>query len=159
MDEHHLEQAREVVSGRRVVDVGEVGEIPQTGLAVIGHYVRRHGFLADLLPSPYGGVRAVVLVPSEVVETLEVLDPAPPPAPAPAAPAARREPAPDVRPAEGDLPKRRSKRDETPPAAAAQPEPPTPEPPTTETTPEEAGAWMAAFFDNDADTQPGDDER
>ncbi|WP_259370979.1 ATP-binding protein [Streptomyces sp. SCUT-3] len=71
MDDHALEQAREVVSGRRELGIGEVGEVPQTGLAVVGRYARRHGFGADLMPSPYGGVRAVVLVPAEAVEMLE----------------------------------------------------------------------------------------
>ncbi|WP_422772140.1 ATP-binding protein [Plantactinospora sp. WMMC1484] len=71
MDDHRLEQARETVSGRRPVGLAELGEIPQTGLAVVGHYVRRHGFRADLSESPYGGVRAVVLIPSKVVETVE----------------------------------------------------------------------------------------
>ncbi|MFY1689432.1 ATP-binding protein [Plantactinospora sp. WMMB782] len=71
MDDHRLEQARETVSGRRPVGLGELGEIPQTGLAVVGHYVRRHGFRADLSESPYGGLRAVVLIPSKVVETVD----------------------------------------------------------------------------------------
>ncbi|MEU7745299.1 ATP-binding protein [Nonomuraea sp. NPDC049158] len=177
MDDHHLEQAREIVSGRRSVDVGEVGEIPQTGLAVIGHYVRRHGFLADLMPSPYGGVRAVVLVPGPVVETLEPAE-----APPRARPARHEgrpidqaqdhptldEPVPDEpvldAPAPlgehvagtvedtaggGALPRRRSRRGETGSdaerlAAAG----PAAEPPAT---PEQAGEWMAAFFDHDPD--------
>ncbi|WP_146608416.1 ATP-binding protein, partial [Streptomyces sp. NTH33] len=71
MDEHSLTQAREVASGRRPVGIGEMGEVPQTGLAVVGEYARRHGFGVDLLPSPYGGVRAVVLVPVAMVETLD----------------------------------------------------------------------------------------
>ncbi|MFI6597531.1 ATP-binding protein [Nonomuraea sp. NPDC050536] len=235
MDEHHLEQAREIVSGRRPVDVGEVGEIPQTGLAVIGHYVRRHGFLADLLPSPYGGVRAVVLVPSEIVETLEpITSPlsraperarlSPPPAvrqaeadplaarpavvdplraqpaavdplavgpaevdplggrsaetdpgvvrPAEADPPRSHETGPlavqpreievhetgpiDVIPHEGDLldggelPRRRSRRGER----AEEPEP---APPAGQPSPEQAGAWMAAFFDQDEEP-PGQPE-
>ena len=183
MDDHHLEQAREIVSGRRSVDVGEVGEIPQTGLAVIGHYVRRHGFLADLMPSPYGGVRAVVLVPSPVVETLE---------PAQAPPRARPprhevqpldhgqdhpvqdhptldDPEPDTSgehaagtggttdgTAGGGLPRRRSRRGEASPDAAeaggersAAVERPA--------TPEQAGEWMAAFFDHDPGTGEHDD--
>ncbi|MBB5078446.1 ATP-binding protein [Nonomuraea endophytica] len=169
MDEHHLEQAREVVSGRRTVGVGEVGEIPQTGLAVIGHYVRRHGFLADLLPSPYGGVRAVVLVPTDVVETLEPVSAPPVRAARPAVPEER---APHAAPQDPELPRRRSKRGEAAPSAegtaggpftaaegdgeeGAPADQPAPE--RTETTPEQAGAWMAAFFDHNADTEPGDD--
>jgi signal transduction histidine kinase len=186
MDDHHLEQAREIVSGRRSVDVGEVGEIPQTGLAVIGHYVRRHGFLADLMPSPYGGVRAVVLVPGPVVETLEPAE-----APPRARPARHEgrpietaqdhptldepvpdEPVPDVpgplgvhvagtggttedTAGGGALPRRRSRRGEAGSdaerlaAAGLAAEPPA--------TPEQAGEWMAAFFDHGPDAGARDD--
>ncbi|MFE3827928.1 ATP-binding protein [Streptomyces sp. NPDC059092] len=70
MDEYRLAEAREIVSGRRLLGVGEVGEIPQTGFAVVGRFADRHGFHVDLGPSPYGGVRAVVLVPRDVLETL-----------------------------------------------------------------------------------------
>ncbi|OON77999.1 hypothetical protein B1H18_17355 [Streptomyces tsukubensis] len=72
LDEYRLSGAREIVSGRRLMSVSDVGEIPQTGFAVVGRFAERHGFQVDLLPSPYGGVRAVVLVP---VEALEALDP------------------------------------------------------------------------------------
>ncbi|MFD3915791.1 ATP-binding protein [Streptomyces sp. NPDC058603] len=70
MDEYRLTEAREIVSGCRLLGVGEVGEIPQTGFAVVGRFADRHGFQVDLGPSPYGGVRAVVLVPTGVLETL-----------------------------------------------------------------------------------------
>ncbi|WP_405612005.1 ATP-binding protein [Streptomyces sp. NBC_01508] len=113
LDEYRLAEAREIVSGRRLLGVGDVGEIPQTGLAVVGRFAERHGFQVDLGPSPYGGVRAVVLVPVDVLETLapagtpagrvlpatqpvpEVPAPAPaPPATAPEAPLAPTEAAP-----------------------------------------------------------------
>ncbi|MFE2940096.1 ATP-binding protein [Streptomyces sp. NPDC059255] len=83
MDEYRLADAREVVSGRRLLGVGEIGEIPQTGFAVVGRFADRHGFHVDLGPSPYGGVRAVVLVPREVLQTL-------PPAGTAAVPLVRR---------------------------------------------------------------------
>ncbi|MFI6698844.1 ATP-binding protein [Streptomyces sp. NPDC050509] len=86
MDEYRLAEAREIVSGRRLLGVGEVGEIPQTGFAVVGRFADRHGFHVDLGPSPYGGVRAVVLVPRDVLETL-------PPAGTAAVPLVRRRPA------------------------------------------------------------------
>lgn len=70
LDEYRLAEAREIVSGRRLLGVGDVGEIPRTGLAVVGRFAERHGFQVDLGPSPYGGVRAVVLVPVDVLETL-----------------------------------------------------------------------------------------
>ena len=71
LDEYRLSELREVVSGRRLLGVGDVGEIPQTGFAVVGRFAHRHGFNVDLSPSPYGGVRAVVLVPVEILETLD----------------------------------------------------------------------------------------
>jgi hypothetical protein len=70
LDDHRLDEAREVVSGRRLLGVGDVGEIPQTGFAVIGRFAKRHGFGVDLGPSPYGGIRAVVLVPLEMLVKL-----------------------------------------------------------------------------------------
>ncbi|MFD6994207.1 ATP-binding protein [Streptomyces sp. NPDC059943] len=99
LDEYRLAEAREIVSGRRLLGVGDVGEIPQTGLAVVGRFAERHGFQVDLGPSPYGGVRAVVLVPVDVLETLapagtpagRVL-PATQPVPEVPAPAPRTEP-------------------------------------------------------------------
>jgi signal transduction histidine kinase len=103
MEEHQLEQAREIVSGQRLLRLGDLGEIPQTGMAVIGQYVHRHGFRVDLMPSPYGGVRAVVLVPADMVENLEHATPAPAhatePQPGPARPAR-----PAVRPPADPLP-------------------------------------------------------
>ncbi|MBO0802960.1 MAG: hypothetical protein J2P25_07785 [Nocardiopsaceae bacterium] len=71
MEEHRLDQAREIISGKRLLRLGDLGEVPQTGMAVIGQYVRRHRFRVDLMPSPYGGVRAVILVPAEMVVSLE----------------------------------------------------------------------------------------
>ncbi|GAA0901288.1 MULTISPECIES: ATP-binding protein [Streptomyces] len=173
MDEHSLAQAREVASGRRPVGIGEVGEVPQTGLAVVGEYARRHGFGVDLMPSPYGGIRAVVLVPTAMVETLEpagvnlprqrarAAEPA-----APAAPASSRGPA-GGGTAPSGLPQRRSLRgrsgagspggaDVSPttadssPAAAAQAAP--------APTPQQAADWMGAYFrgGQGADPAPGD---
>ncbi|HCA85729.1 MAG TPA: ATP-binding protein, partial [Streptomyces sp.] len=71
MDEYALERAREIASGRRLLGFADLGEVPQTGLAVVGRYAERHDLKIDLLPSPYGGVRAVVLVPGTLLRTLE----------------------------------------------------------------------------------------
>ncbi|MGF0163522.1 ATP-binding protein [Streptomyces koyangensis] len=157
LDEYRLGHAREIVSGRRLLGVGEVGEIPQTGFAVVGRFADRHGFQVDLGPSPYGGVRAVVLIPLELLELLETLEPAgarvaapsaaaPPAVPAPA-PAAEQ-PAPPARErlrrAPGSrLPQRRSRRGEGPGPAGETPAGPAAPAPGT---PEEAGDWMDAFF-------------
>jgi len=230
MEEHQLDQAREIVSGHRLLRLGDLGEIPQTGMAVVGQYVHRHGFRVDLMPSPYGGVRAVVLVPANMVENLEQggtaqvggAEPQPAPvqaapvqaAPVPAAPvqaeparpeppraeprraeppprmepvgteparmeAGRAEPARTLPPPRtesagmsrpepaggpattaqdtGSLPQRRSRRGESEPAAHTRAAPA--ERPLTAQTPEQAGAWMAAFFggadDANSDPPPG----
>lgn len=68
LDDSRLEQVREIASGRRPVGLAELGEIPQTGLPVVGAYVRRHGFRVDITESVYGGLRAIVLVPAELTE-------------------------------------------------------------------------------------------
>ena len=61
-----LERVREVVSGVRPVGIADLGEVPQTGLAVVGTYARLLGLRVDLVESVYGGLRAVVLVPGQL---------------------------------------------------------------------------------------------
>ncbi|WP_030897834.1 ATP-binding protein [Streptomyces sp. NRRL F-5126] len=207
LDDYRLAEAREVVSGRKVLGVGDVGEIPQTGFAVIGRFARRHGFGVDLGPSPYGGIRAVVLVPLEMLETLAppgsgvkrrvpaaeaepepgqrpnpahapggvpadaagAAAPAPEPlvpghpaptgpvAPGPHAPHTPGPLVPEPRPgAAADpqggarrLPRRRSARGDQSLRVQAEPSSTTPPP----CTPEEAGEWMAAFFEGGEERQ------
>ena len=82
LDDHRLAQAREIASGARLIGLDELGEFPQTGLAVVGQYVKRHGFRVDVSESVYGGVRAVVGIPNDLVETVapaEALTVPPPP--------------------------------------------------------------------------------
>jgi hypothetical protein len=152
MEEHRLEQAREIISGRRLLRLGDLGEVPQTGMAVVGQYVRRHGFGVDLMPSPYGGVRAIVLVPAEMVETLEPTA-TPPPLPAaepeagPAVTGPVSVPAADAG-GTGSLPQRRSRRGESGPAARGELSSAEPAPSTQ--TPEQAGDWLAAYFTGSA---------
>jgi hypothetical protein len=150
LEEHQLEQAREIISGRRLLGLGDLGEVPQTGMAVVGQYVRRHGFRVDLMPSPYGGVRAIVLVSAEMVENLE---PAalPEPAPLPA-----RGSVPSTRAAGlGSLPQRRSRRDESASAVPNVSAPAEPAPPAE--TPQQAGAWLAAYFGTGPESTVADD--
>jgi signal transduction histidine kinase len=148
MEEAQFQQAREILSGSRQVSLGDLGEIPQTGLAVVGHYVRRHGFQVELRKSPYGGVRAVVLVPDPLVVNspdLAAAAPAALPPPPAAAPAGEREPAGTV--AGHPLPRRHSLRDQArqespagqPPAAAAGR-------PTETVTPEDEGRFLAEYL-------------
>ncbi|MFR0357249.1 ATP-binding protein [Streptomyces sediminimaris] len=81
MDGQATELAAELLSGRHPVDVTRLGDPPRFGFAVIGVLAERYGFTvsADTL-SPYGGVRAVVFLPSAL---LTHRAPAPEPAAAP----------------------------------------------------------------------------
>jgi signal transduction histidine kinase len=147
LDEHRLGQACDIAAGTRLVGLDELGEFPQTGLAVVGQYARRYGFRVDLAESVYGGVRAVVGIPAESVETVE-------PAELTGAlvstvPGARA-PEPVTAAVNGDrptLPRRHSSRHTSATAEPAQapgltPGAAEPEPPS----PREAGAWMGAFL-------------
>lgn len=173
LDDHRLSQAREIASGARIVGLDELGEFPQTGLAVVGQYARRHGFRVDVSESVYGGVRAVVGIPNELVETV-----APAEAlivPSPAVPAAGDEPAAAGEDGRRPLARRRSPRHGTAgpgPAAAGPAEPaPAPDPaalggaaadgtgPSGPVSPEQAGAWMNAFLSGDAGADDRTGER
>ncbi|MEV7422749.1 ATP-binding protein [Streptomyces sp. NPDC091212] len=118
MDEYRLSEARQIASGCRLLGVGEVGEIPQTGFAVVGRFADRHGFQVDLGPSPYGGVRAVVLVPTVALETLAPAGSAVQSPPVPPLPQASRVPQPAPAPDRAATP--------APPAPAVPPSPATP---------------------------------
>jgi hypothetical protein len=136
MEEHEMERARDVASGRRLAGLADLGEIPQTGLAVVGHYARSHGFGVDLMPSPYGGVRAVVLVPAEMLETLE-----PPGSVNGDQPGRRRSPRPRT-----PEPDRDQAAQSSPAASAAAAAQINGDSPPGAPTPAEAGAWMGAYL-------------
>jgi signal transduction histidine kinase len=155
LDDHRLTMAREIASGARLIGLEELGEFPQTGLAVVGQYVQRHGLRVDVSESVYGGVRAVVGIPNELVETVEPAEALPvPPA---TVPAAGDE---SMAVTEGDrriLPRRHSPRHEaaSPATATAGPAADGPAADSTATasadpaepvSPEQAGAWMNAFL-------------
>ncbi|MFI6122388.1 ATP-binding protein [Streptomyces sp. NPDC051064] len=178
LDEYRLAEARDIVSGRRLLGVGDVGEIPQTGFAVVGRFAHRHGLGVDLGPSPYGGVRAVILVPLELLKTLAPAGvtagrtvPTPPRAPAPAdafpqapadtpvatAPTEPTEPAGGPEPSPPDaegpavprrLPQRRSRRGHVPAVEEA------PTAVTPPGSPEDAGDWMEQFFEGSRTASP-----
>ncbi|MFD6325289.1 ATP-binding protein [Streptomyces sp. NPDC058442] len=137
LDEYRLTEAREIVSGRRLLGVGDVGEIPQTGFAVVGRFAHRHGFGVDLGPSPYGGVRAVILVPLELLKTLEpagapggrVLPAQPPAPPVPTPPAAAPSPESPPAAASGHAVPVQVPESAAEPAPPAEPPPPAPRAP------------------------------
>ncbi|GAA2272558.1 MULTISPECIES: sensor histidine kinase [Kitasatospora] len=57
---------REAQSG---IDLNDLGETPRLGLAVVGRLAQAYGFQVSLRPSAYGGVRAVLIVPQELITT------------------------------------------------------------------------------------------
>lgn len=174
LDDYRLEQARDVASGTRPVGIEQLGEFPRTGLAVVGQYVRRHGFRVDVGESVYGGVRAIVGVPADLVQTVAPAEaetagspPAAQPAAVPAALAEDGDAQPDATAAGGPgLPRRRSPRHAPPVAATSAPQPDSAPQPGTgpeagssddQPTPERAGAWMGAFLTGDAAAGTGRD--
>ncbi|MFF1871099.1 sensor histidine kinase [Kitasatospora herbaricolor] len=61
------------------LDLTDLGESPRLGLSVVGRLAQANGFQVSLRPSAYGGVRAVLIVPRELVTVL-ASSPATPPA-------------------------------------------------------------------------------
>ncbi|MFD6551372.1 ATP-binding protein [Streptomyces sp. NPDC058398] len=102
MDGGAVERAAGLLTGRDLVDVTRLDDPPQFGFAVIGVLAARYGFSVSVdTRSPYGGVRAVVFLPTTLLTH---------PAPAVAAPP-WAEPSPPARRATGAppvLPTRRS---------------------------------------------------
>ncbi|MEU2202251.1 ATP-binding protein [Isoptericola sp. NPDC019482] len=161
MAARELERVRAVASGARPVGIADLGEVPQTGLAVVGSYARALDLRVDLSESVYGGLRAVVMVPAELVTAAaaapDTLAPGlEEPWPQPPAPATPRTAAPEARdgtpPPDGApaLPQRRSRRAGDPATGAQRAVPAAPPSAPTAVVPaqtaEEAGAWMGAFF-------------
>ncbi|NGN93276.1 sensor histidine kinase [Nocardioides sp. KC13] len=161
MDETNLAWMREIASGTRQVRLQDLGEIPQTGLAVVGTYVRRHGFRVDLTESVHGGLRVAVLVPESMTTPLAPADveqtaPRTPPSlptPVPRQHQQNEQHEPSLFTSDG-LPQRRSKRGQRLPTGqqpVGQVVPPRPEP-----TAEQAGAWMSSFLSAPATTAETD---
>ena len=170
-----LERVRAVASGRRPVGIADLGEVPQTGLAVVGAHARALDLRVDLLESVYGGLRAVVLVPAELTTPAATTtgtlapaveaawpqdgadrgDPAPPPDDAPErARATETATGPDGTPT---LPQRRRRRGTGPGTGAQRTVPAAPAAaaaPAATQSAEEAGAWIGAFFSADRATTP-----
>lgn len=122
IDEEGKARAAQLLSPQRPTGVTELGNPPQFGFAVVGVLAHHYGFTASVdTTSPYGGVRAVVLLPDELLTTM----------PKPEANAPGGQPVERAK-TEGGLPKRR-RRNVTPIASrsrqaenSAESEPPTP---------------------------------
>ncbi|WP_141747795.1 ATP-binding protein [Streptomyces nanshensis] len=157
MTEARLQRALELVSGPRDVSIRDL-QTPQVGLAVVGNIARRLKLRVSLGRSPYGGIRAVVLVPMELLEAIDPVYTMPVPE-GTAGPAVEEAQPTRVEPVEsapwGDnsfapqsrspqeappLPRRSAARQPEPapeptPAPALAPEPPALSDPSTETAP------------------------
>ncbi|MFJ4777647.1 ATP-binding protein [Streptomyces sp. NPDC088762] len=95
MNEEERARAAKLLSSERVSGVSGLGSPPQFGFAVTGVLCERFGFEASVdSDSPYGGVRAVLLLPHELLTAMPERK-----APAPAAPVAAAPVAPMAAPA------------------------------------------------------------
>lgn len=68
------EEAREraeraLAEAQAGIDLKDLGETPRLGLAVVGRLARDYGFQISLRSSAYGGVRAVLIIPQELITT------------------------------------------------------------------------------------------
>ncbi|KUJ67699.1 hypothetical protein ACZ90_25900 [Streptomyces albus subsp. albus] len=145
------------------LDINDLGESPRLGLAVVGRLAKSHAFTVSLRPSAYGGVRAVLVVPSEltaptptpggdIARAMTLPPPKPklrPLATPPIAPAGAESPFPAAN-GSGGLPQRRRRvpapglRART--AGRVSMAPPRPTGPTAAPEPPpQPGMWLAAF--------------
>ncbi|MFF8883545.1 ATP-binding protein [Streptomyces flaveolus] len=72
--EEQLASAAALLSGtRRNLEIADVGDPPQFGFVVIGALAARYGFTVSVdTRSPFGGLRAVLFLPSELLTSLAV---------------------------------------------------------------------------------------
>ncbi|WP_446423288.1 ATP-binding protein [Kitasatospora purpeofusca] len=68
-EEGRARAERMLLEAQAGIDLNELGETPRLGLAVVGRLSRAYGFQVSLRPSAYGGVRAVLVVPQELITT------------------------------------------------------------------------------------------
>ncbi|MFC5663098.1 ATP-binding protein [Kitasatospora misakiensis] len=80
MPEPAVAKAADALAGGSGLEVSRLGEVPQLGLAAVGRLCEQYGFRVTLssAPSPYGGVRVVVLLPNALLT-----EPLPPTLPGP----------------------------------------------------------------------------
>ncbi|MFJ6675042.1 ATP-binding protein [Actinosynnema sp. NPDC091369] len=68
MTVEELNRAARLLAGGGGSDINRLGDPPQVGFAVIGVLAKRYGFRVSVdTRSPYGGVRAVVFLPTELL--------------------------------------------------------------------------------------------
>ncbi|MEV6672419.1 ATP-binding protein [Streptomyces sp. NPDC051162] len=73
MNAQEVQRAAALLSGQRTVDVSRLGDPPQFGFPVIGVLASRYGFSVSVdTRSPYGGVRAVLFLPSVLLSQIDL---------------------------------------------------------------------------------------
>lgn len=71
MDDDALDRARALLAGPSEVLLTELGDLPQTGFAVVGRLVVQYGFDCHIEASPFGGMRTILRVPAHLLTVLE----------------------------------------------------------------------------------------
>lgn len=117
MHDEELRQATQMLSGQQELDITRLSDPPQFGLPVVGLLATRYGFRVSVdSQSPYGGVRAVVFMPSTLLTT------APDDTPVMLTPPQMPDSG-EVRPTPGGLPRRRRQQPGEEPRPAPRPYP------------------------------------
>jgi two-component sensor histidine kinase len=128
MVEEEKQRASALLSGSFTPTIPQLGNPPRIGFAVIGQLAMQFGFQVDIMGrSAFGGVRAVVLIPSALL-TEEVIEPEYPQTHTAPVSASASPPAPAPLPVEGEtangLPRRGARQQMTETAYAAPAAPP-----------------------------------
>nr|WP_128423007.1 ATP-binding protein [Frankia sp. EI5c] len=69
-EEARLRAERVLAEVKSGLDLADLGENPRLGLSVVGRLAQAHRFQVSLRPSAYGGVRAVLIIPRDLVTAL-----------------------------------------------------------------------------------------
>lgn len=68
MSEEARKRAEQMLAQAQTgIDLNDLGETPRLGLAVVGRLAQAYGFQVALRSSAYGGVRAVLIVPQDLI--------------------------------------------------------------------------------------------
>jgi hypothetical protein len=149
-----LRRAEWLLSGAGAHDIKRLGDPPRLGFAVIGVLAARYGFSVSVdTRSPYGGVRAVVFLPTELLTPIATPAAAlSVPSPVSPSPARTTAPAPVQELTPGGLPRRRRREpvvEHTAPAVSV-----TARPGTGEWSPAALGAWQRGTRTGRGGTSP-----
>lgn len=81
MTPEQLDEARDILTGRRADDITQLGALPKTGFRVAAALARAYGFRIDVqAPNALLGTRALLTLPQDLLTTVAEAAPAPAPA-------------------------------------------------------------------------------